>query len=237
KFDKNVVDRPVRGNVKIFLVNLFDAFRDGFARGDEHRPENALLRFYAMRRRAVKILRRTCWRNGDNFFAASRRRTSASAISRFTRLLSCPCGRLSRHLFRFFFLFFLSSEKPSSFWFLGRTWSRLGLRFFCGFHLKNKLCGHIMVQPDRDFVLTGILDWAFQNDFMPINFRPKLVLEPINDVLGSNRPERLARFARFQREHESCFADSPRQFFRFVQLTGFALGALLLESMELAQSA
>src|SRR5207247_10433492 len=72
---------------------------------------------------------------------------------------------------------------------------------------------------------------------MPINFRPKFVLEPINDVLCRNRPKRLARFTRFQREDESCFADSPRQFFRFVQLTRFALGALLLESIELAQSA
>jgi hypothetical protein len=55
--------------------------------------------------------------------------------------------------------------------------------------------------------------------------------------LGSNRPERLARFTRFQCEDESCFADSARQFFRFVQLTRFALGALLLESIELTQRA
>src|SRR5438094_4677928 len=225
--DKDVVNRPVRWDIKVFFINFLDAFRDRFTRTDEHRPENALLRFHAMRRCAVNILRRTCGRNGNNFFAAPCRRTSASAISRFARLLSCPCGRLSRHLFRFFFLFFLSSEKPSFFWFLGRTWRRLRLRFFCGFHLKNKLCGHIMVQPDLDLVLTVILDRAFQNDFMPINFRPKFVLEPINDVLCSNRPERLACFTRFQREDESCFADSPRQFFRFVQLTRFALGALL----------
>src|SRR5438093_409996 len=111
KIDENVVNRPVRGNVKVFFVNLFDAFRDSFTRGDQHRPQNALLRVHAMRRGAVNILRRTCARNGNNFFAASRRRTSASAIFRFTRLLSCPGGRLSRHLFGFFFRFCLSSEK------------------------------------------------------------------------------------------------------------------------------
>src|SRR5438046_9597238 len=105
-----------------------------------------------MWRGTVNILLRTCGRNGNNFFAASRRRTSASAISRFTRLLSCPCGRLSRHLFRFFFLFFLSSENPSFFWFLGRISRRLRLRFFLGFHLKNQLSAHIMVQPADDLL-------------------------------------------------------------------------------------
>src|ERR1700757_3983465 len=113
-----------------------------------------------MRRGPVNILRRTCWRNGDNFFAASRRRTSASAISRFTRLLSCPCGRLSRHLFRFFCLFFLSSEEPAFLWFLSRSARWLRLRFFCGFDLKAELDGHVMVQPDRHFVLTRIFDRA-----------------------------------------------------------------------------
>src|SRR5213596_172398 len=111
KIDENIVDRPVRRDVEVFFVNFFDAFCDSFTRGDQHRPQNALLRVNALRRGAVNILRRTCWRNGDNFFAASRRRTSASAISRFTRLLSCPGGRLSRHLFGFFFLFFFPVEK------------------------------------------------------------------------------------------------------------------------------
>src|SRR6516164_463694 len=31
KIDEDVVDRPVRGNVKVFFVNFFDAFRDGFS--------------------------------------------------------------------------------------------------------------------------------------------------------------------------------------------------------------
>src|SRR5436190_993836 len=153
-----------------------------------------------MRRGTVNILRRTCGRNGNNFFAALRRRTSASAISRFTRLLSCPCGRLSRHLLRLFFLFSSSAEKPLFFWFLLRTGRRLRLRFFGGFHLKNKLRSHIMVQPDRDLVITGIFDWALQDNFVSINFRPKLVFETSDDVLCGNRPERLTSFTRFQRE-------------------------------------
>src|SRR4026207_1500811 len=104
-----------------------------------------------MRRVAVNILRRTCGRNGDNLFAASCRRTSASAISRLTRLLSCPCGRLSRHLFGFFFLFFFPTEKSgflSLFRFVGRSALGLGpavTEFFCRFHLKNKLRSHIVM--------------------------------------------------------------------------------------------
>src|SRR4029077_5509979 len=34
KIDKNVVNRPMRRNVKVFFVNLLDAFRDGFSRRD-----------------------------------------------------------------------------------------------------------------------------------------------------------------------------------------------------------
>src|SRR5438094_8032508 len=98
-----------------------------------------------MRRGTVNILRRTCGRNGNNFFAASRRRTSASAISRFTRLLSCPCGRLRRHLFDFFFFFFFPAEKPgflSLLSFAGRRPLVLGpavARCPVGFHPKNRL--------------------------------------------------------------------------------------------------
>src|SRR5215469_8836737 len=123
------------GDVEVLLINFFNTFGDGLSRRKEHRPEDALFRLNTMRRRAVNILRRTCGRNADNLFAASCRRTSASAISRFTRLLSCPCGRLSRHLFGFFFLFFFPVEK-SMFLFLFRLFSRsalgLGLWFFCG---------------------------------------------------------------------------------------------------------
>ena len=36
KIDKNVLDRPVRGNVKVFFVNFLDAFRYGFSRRDKH---------------------------------------------------------------------------------------------------------------------------------------------------------------------------------------------------------
>src|SRR5437899_3675794 len=101
-----------------------------------------------MRRGAVNILLRTCWRNADNLFAASRRRTSASAITRFTRLLSCPCGRLSRHLFGFFFLFFFSAEKSMFLSLLsvlvpGACF--LGFRFLGVFYLVNKLRGQCVL--------------------------------------------------------------------------------------------
>src|SRR5439155_5019146 len=163
KIDENVVNRTVRGNVKVFFVNLFDAFRDSFTRGDQHRPQNALLRVNALRRGAVNILRRTCWRNGDNFFAASRRRTSASAISRFTRLLSCPGGRLSRHLVGFFFRFCLSSEKWTAFFLRLCGWGFLRrFRLFRRrLHVKLKLGTEIVMQFNLHLVVAGIFYWPF----------------------------------------------------------------------------
>src|SRR5947208_4858875 len=105
-----------------------------------------------MRRRSVNILRRTCWRNGNNFFATSRRRTSASAIALSTRLLSCPGGRWSRHLFLFLlWLFFFPAENWSFLlarFFTRSSTRRLGLCFRSGFDLKNELCSHIVVQFD-----------------------------------------------------------------------------------------
>src|SRR5438045_2678851 len=201
-------------------MNFLDTCVNGLPRPKQHRPENALFCLNAMWRGAVNILRRTCRRYGNNFFATSRRRTSASAISRFTRLLSCPCGRLSRHLFRFFFLFLLSSKEPSFFWFLGGTRRRLCpavAGFFCRFHLKNKLRGHIMVQPDGDLVLPGIFDRALQNNFVPINIRPKFVFEAVNDVLWSNRPKCFAGLASFQSDNQSRFAASTPQFLGLIQ--------------------
>src|SRR3954467_8597083 len=105
-----------------------------------------------MRRGPVNILRRTCWRNGNNFFAASHRRTSASAISRFSRLLSCPCGRWSRHLFFFLFWLVFFPVENSTF-LLVRVFRRSGSRrlspWFCSrFHLKNKLRRHVVMQFD-----------------------------------------------------------------------------------------
>src|SRR5215475_13942817 len=138
KLNKNVVDRPMRRDVEIFFVNFLDAFRDCFTRRDEHRTENALFRFYAMRRRSVNILRRTCWRNGDNFFVASCRRTSAGTIALSTRLVSSPGGRWSRHLFLFLFWLFFFPAENSSFLFVSffrRSGDCLGLGFRCGFHL------------------------------------------------------------------------------------------------------
>src|SRR5205807_1123038 len=186
KIDENVINRPARGNVKLIFVNFLDAFCNSFSRRNKHRPQDALLRINAVRRGPVNILRRTCGRNGNNFFAASRRRTSASAISRFTRLLSCPRGRLSRHLFRFFCLFLFSSEKSSFLWFLGCSAQWLRLRFFCGFYLKNKLCSHVVMQFTCELVLTGIFDWTLENNFVPVNLDSNLVLEPVDDVLCGN---------------------------------------------------
>src|SRR5262245_12500765 len=139
-----------------------------------------------MRRRSVNILRRTCWRNGDNFFAASRRRTSASAISRFTRLLSCPSGRWSCHLFLFWFwLFFFPAENSSFLWVFRRSGGRrrISLWFCRRFDLKNKLRRHIMMQLNGDLVLAGVFDRAFQNNFVPINLCADFVFQAVHDVL------------------------------------------------------
>src|SRR4026209_1266794 len=126
-----------------------------------------------MRRRSVNILRRSCWRNGNNFFAASRRRASASAISRFTRLLSCPSGRWSCHLLLFLFWLVFFPLENSTFLFV-RFFRRSGGRcvslWFCRrFHLKNKLCRHIVMQFDGDFVLARVFDRALQNNFVSID--------------------------------------------------------------------
>src|SRR5262245_19536723 len=118
-----------------------------------------------MRRRSVNILSRTCWRNGNNFFAASRRRTSASAISRFTRLLSCPSGRWSRHLFLFLFWFFFFPAENSTFLRVFRRRRRRISLWFCRrFDLKNKLRRHIVMQLNGDLVLAGVLDRTLQNN-------------------------------------------------------------------------
>src|SRR5438046_4147351 len=101
-----------------------------------------------MRRGTVNILRRTCVRNGNNFFAASRRRTSASAISRFTRLLSCPGGRWSCHLFFFLFGLFFFPAENSTFPVIGFSrhsgGRRISLWFCCPFQLKYKLRRYIV---------------------------------------------------------------------------------------------
>src|SRR5947207_10886577 len=187
KIDENIIDRSVRGDVKVFFVNFLDAFCDSFTRRYQHRPEHALLCVNALRRGAVNILRRTCWRNGDNFFATSRRRTSASAISRFTRLLSCPGGRLSRHLFLFLFCLFFFPAENSTLLFIrlfGRTGGRhIRFWFCCRFHLKNELRGHIVMQLNSDLVLAGVFDRPFQNNFVSVNLCAHLVFQAVHDVL------------------------------------------------------
>src|SRR5262245_8018939 len=191
-----------------------------------------------MRRRSVNILRRTCWRNGNNFFAASCRRTSASAIALSTRLLSCPGGRWSRHLFLFlFWLFFFPAENST---FL-RVFRRSGRRrisfwFCCRFHLKNKLRRNIVVQLDGDFVLAGVFDRALQNNFVSVDFCAHFVFQAVHDVLRCHRPKCFAALASLQGENKPCFADAARQFLSLVQLACFAFSALLLKRIELAQS-
>ena len=49
QLDEDEVNRLVRGNVEVVLVNFLDAFRDDFARRDQHRTQDALLRLYAVR--------------------------------------------------------------------------------------------------------------------------------------------------------------------------------------------
>src|SRR5436190_8562303 len=140
-----------------------------------------------MRRRSVNILRRTCWRNGNNFFAASRRRTSASAISRFTRLLSCPCGRWSRHLFLFLFWLFFFPAENSTLLFIrlfGRSGGRrISLWFCCRFDLKYKLRRYIVMQFDRDLVLASVFDRPCQSNFVSVNLCAHLIFQPIHNVL------------------------------------------------------
>ena len=70
--------------------------------------------------------------------------------------------------------------------FLGRSVRRLrpalaGL--VCGFHLKNKLRRHVVVQLNGDLVLAGIFDWSLQSDLVSINLRAEFVFQPIHDVL------------------------------------------------------
>jgi hypothetical protein len=107
-------------------------------------------------------------------------------------------------------------EKPTFLRFLCRSVHWLRLRFFCGFHLKRKLRGYIMMQPDRHFVFTGVFDRAFQNDLVPINFRAEFVFDAVHDVLRRDRSKRFARFAGLQREDKPRLTDSTRQFFCLV---------------------
>src|SRR5207237_7559836 len=98
-FHQDLKDRLMRRNVKVFLFDFFDAFRDDVLRRDQHRAEHALLGFDAMRWGAVNILCRTCGRVLKNSSATLLRQASVSAISRcLTRLLRTASLR-ARHLF------------------------------------------------------------------------------------------------------------------------------------------
>jgi len=121
--------------------------------------------------------------------------------------------------------------------FLGRSTRCLGLWFFCcGLHLKNKLCGYIVMQLDRHLVLACIFNGAIENNFVPINLCAQLVLEPVYDVLCGNGAKRPASFARFQREDNSRFANSTGEFFGLVQFACFTFGAFRFEGIELPEA-
>src|SRR5437867_6710748 len=83
KIDQHAVDRLMRRDVEVFLINFLDHFGDCVPWRNEHRTEHALLGFYAVRRSAVNILRRTCWRTGKNSAAVSSRPTSAGPVARY----------------------------------------------------------------------------------------------------------------------------------------------------------
>src|SRR4030095_16523887 len=158
-----------------------------------------------MWRRSVNILRRTCWRNGDNFFSASRCRTSASAIALFTRLLSCPGGRLRCPLFFFLFWLFLFPAENSTFlWFFRRSRGgrRFSLCFCCGFQLKNKLRRHIVMQLDGDFMLAGIFDRVLKNNLVSVNLCADFVFQPVHDVLRCHGSKCFAGLASLQCENK-----------------------------------
>jgi hypothetical protein len=55
KIDQHGVDRLVRRDVEIVLVNLLDRFRNDVPRRDEHRAQHALLRLHAVGKGAVNI--------------------------------------------------------------------------------------------------------------------------------------------------------------------------------------
>src|SRR5436190_14395341 len=96
-----------------------------------------------MRRCPVNILRRTCWRSGKNSSAVSSRPASAGPIARiFARRLSSLHGRLTRHLFCFFF----SPEKGTVFFLRLLAFTRSAIAgLLHRFHVKFKLRSHVVI--------------------------------------------------------------------------------------------
>src|SRR4029077_10967536 len=84
--------------------------------------------------------------------------------------------------------------------FLGMLGCRFHFRpavagLFCRLHIKLKLRSDVMMQLNCHFMLACILDWAFQNNLVAVNFLPDFVLEPIHNILGGDRSESFASFA------------------------------------------
>src|SRR5207302_11518255 len=115
-----------------------------------------------MRRCAVNILRRTCGRSGKNSSAVSTRSASAGPVARiFARRLPSPQGRLSRHLFSFFF----SPEKRTVFFLRLLGFGRPAVAgLLRRFHIKFKLRGHVVMELYRDFVFAGVFDRTLERD-------------------------------------------------------------------------
>src|SRR5438309_368688 len=93
------------------------------------------------------------------------------------------------------------------------------------------------MQFDRDLVFACIFDRTLENNLMPVNLRAEFVFDAVHNTLRGNGSKGLAGLTGLQRKDEPRLTDSARQFFRLVQLAGFALGTLLLQRIELTQCA
>lgn len=100
---------------------------------------------------------------------------------------------------------------------------------FCRLHIKLKLRSDVMMQLNCHLMLARILDWAFQNNFVAINFLPDLVLEPIHNILRGDRSESLASFAGRKRKSHSQLSDPADQLFGLVEFARLAFCALFFK--------
>ena len=205
KIDQDTVDRLMGRDVKIFLINFLDAFRDGFARRDaaSTRERPAPPRRYAAA--CGEYPAQNLWAKWEQPFRhfvppnlGQRHFPLYEASLLSMRTVESP-------FIRFFFLFFFLGKTSGafSFRFFGRSARRLrAFGFFRRFHLKIKLRGHVVMQLDRDFVFAGVFDWALKHNFVPVDFGADFVFEPVHDVLRRDGSESLAGFAGLEREDD-----------------------------------
>src|SRR5580658_1572931 len=89
-------------------------------------------------------------------------------------------------------------------------------------------------KPDGNLVFAEFFDRLGEIDFFSVDFVTRL-LELVRDVLAGDGAEDLfLTFTRFKNKDELEFAQLAGKFLGFVQLAGFALGALALEFLHLA---